>query len=344
MRRTQCVPRGQLHRLTLTSEVLAGNLMDDPVERELHVYTPAGYDDKTQLPLLVDLVGFASSGMSHTNWQPFTENVPERLDRLIGEGKMRPVVVAFPDCFSRLGGTQYINSVVMGRYEDYLGSEIVPFVEKHFATGGSGNRAVLGKSSGGYGALMQGMRQPAVWSAIACHSGDMGFELCYLRDMPRVLNELAKHGGSIEQFVAHFEATLKQTEDERAAINFLAMAAIYDPDPSAALGIRLPVHLDTGELIPERWRNWIACDPLTLVDEHADNLRQLKGIYIDCGDRDQFSLHFGARRLHRALERLEIAHLYEEFPDDHTAIDYRMDMSLPFLAKALSTPIAIRPT
>jgi S-formylglutathione hydrolase FrmB len=122
------------------------------------------------------------------------------------------------------------------------------------------------------------------------------------------------------------------------------MAAIYDPDPSAALGIQLPVNLDTGELIPERWCNWIACDPLTLVDKHADNLRRLKGIYIDCGDRDQFSLQYGARRLHFALERLGIAHVYEEFRDDHTAVDYRMDMSLPFLAKALSAPIAIRPT
>jgi hypothetical protein len=29
--------------------------------------------------------------------------------------------------------------------------------------------------------------------------------------------------------------------------------------------------------------------------------------------------------------------VYEEFPDDHTAVDYRMDVSLPFMAKALSS-------
>jgi len=97
----------------------------------------------------------------------------------------------------------------------------------------------------------------------------------------------------------------------------------------------MPVDLYTAELIPERWRNWLAWDPALLADTHADNLRRLKGIYIDCGDRDQFALHYGARRLHRALERLGIAHVYEEFPDDHTAVDYRMDKSLPFLEKAL---------
>jgi S-formylglutathione hydrolase FrmB len=97
----------------------------------------------------------------------------------------------------------------------------------------------------------------------------------------------------------------------------------------------LPVDLYTGELIEERWRNWLAWDPALTVDKYADNLRKLKGIYIDCGDRDQFILHYGARRVHRALERLGIAHVYEEFPDDHTAVDYRMDKSLPFLEKAL---------
>ena len=236
---------------------------------------------------------------------------------------------------SRLGGNQYVNSAAIGRYEDYLIEEIVPFVEGRFAAGGRGNRGIFGKSSGGFGAITHGLRHGDFWSAIACHSGDMGFELCYLNDVPKVLNELAKHGRSIEKFMAHFEVTPKPTEDEIAVLNLLAMSASYDPDPSVFLGIRMPVDIYTGELIPERWRNWLAWDPALLADTHADTLRRLKGIYIDCGERDQFSLHYGARRLHRALERLGIAHTYEEFPDDHTAVDYRMDRSLPFLEKTL---------
>ena len=301
MRRNRTAPRGQVHRLTHTSEVLAGNLLGDPVERELHVYTPHGYAEGARLPLLMDVVGFTGSGLGHTNWKAFTENVPERLDRLIGDGKMGPVVVAFPDCYSRLGGNQYINSAAIGRYEDYLVDEIVPFVERRFSCGGSGNRAVFGKSSGGYGSIIHGMRRADVWAGLACHSGDMGFELCYLNDVPKVLNELAKHGRSIEKFMAHFEVAPKPTEDEIAVINLLAMSASYDPDPSAFLGIRLPVDLYTAELIPERWRNWLAWDPALLADKHADNLRRLKGIYIECGDHDQFTLHYGARRLQQAL-------------------------------------------
>jgi enterochelin esterase-like enzyme len=336
MRRNRTVPAGEIRSFTIESKALQGNLLGDPTVRELRVYLPAGYDPAQRYPLLVDLVGFTAAGQAHTNWRPFNENVPERLDRLIGTGAMPPVVVAFPDCFTRLGGNQYINSAAMGRYEDYLVDEVIPFVEKHIACGGFGHRGAFGKSSGGYGAIVQGMRRPDIWSAVACHSGDMAFDLCYLVDMPATLNELAKHDRSIEAFIVHIEKTQKRKEKETHALMTLAMAATYDPDPSQYLGIRLPVDLETCELIAERWQNWLAHDPLRMVESCADNLRKLKAIYIDCGSEDQFHLHYGARQLNRALNRLGIGHTYEEFPDNHSDVDYRQDISLPFLARALS--------
>src|SRR6187549_1185515 len=102
-------PAGSVSRLTVESQALQNNMLGDPSERVVDVYVPAGHDGQG-LPLLVDLVGFTSSGLSHTNWAGFRENLPERLDRLIGEQRMPPVVVAFPDCFTRLGGNQYVNS------------------------------------------------------------------------------------------------------------------------------------------------------------------------------------------------------------------------------------------
>ncbi len=68
----------------------------------------------------------------------------------------------------------------------------------------------------------------------------------------------------------------------------------------------------------------------------APNLNRLKALYIDCGTDDQYNLVFGARQLHRKLDARGIAHRYEEFPDNHSSVDYRMDESLPFLAKALN--------
>jgi hypothetical protein len=36
------------------------------------------------------------------------------------------------------------------------------------------------------------------------------------------------------------------------------------------------------------------------------------------------------------MKQLDIVHRYEEFPDNHTGVDYRMDTSLPFLVEALT--------
>ena len=110
---------GTVSRITVESEFLKTNMLGDPTVRVVDVYVPAGHDGHG-LPLLVDLVGFTGSGLSHTNWAGFRENLPERLDRLIGEQKMAPVVVAFPDCFTRLGGNQYINSAATGAWEDFF--------------------------------------------------------------------------------------------------------------------------------------------------------------------------------------------------------------------------------
>jgi esterase/lipase superfamily enzyme len=335
MRRKKVAPAGEVRSLFVDSRVLQGNPLGDPTTREVRVYLPAGYNPARKLPLLVDLVGFTGSGLAHTNWKAFTENVPERLDRLIAEGRMGPVVAAFPDCFTRLGGNQYINSAAMGRYEDFIVDEVVPLVERETGCGGPGRRAVFGKSSGGYGSIIHGMRRPDIWAALACHSGDMAFEMSYLVEMPLVLNGLAKHGRSIQKFIEYLEQVKKLKSSDLTVLNGLAMAATYDPDPTQFLGIRLPVDLDTCELIPERWKNWLAHDPALVVDKYADNLRKLKAIYFDCGEEDQFHLHYGARRLHRALDRLKIAHTYEEFPDNHSDVDYRMDISLPFLQTAL---------
>src|SRR5246500_5784837 len=143
---------GSVSRVTIESQSLKSNMLDDPSVRVVDVYIPAGHDGEG-LPLLVDLVGFTSSGLSHTSWVGFRENVPERLDRLIGERHMPPPVVAFPDCFTRLGGNQYINSASMGDWEDFLLHEMLPAIEQRFGCGGPGRRGVFGKSSGGYGAV-----------------------------------------------------------------------------------------------------------------------------------------------------------------------------------------------
>jgi hypothetical protein len=96
------------------------------------------------------------------------------------------------------------------------------------------------------------------------------------------------------------------------------------------------VTVDTCELIPERWANFMKWDPLSLAETHGEGLKKLEALYIDCGTLDQYNLLYGARRMHKRLTEINVPHVYEEFPDNHSGVDYRMDVSLPLLAKALS--------
>jgi hypothetical protein len=117
--------------------------------------------------------------------------------------------------------------------------------------------------------------------------------------------------------------------------------AIFRPSPrpiqiTHPLGLCLG-SLDTqGRCLPHSADRLEVFPPVVAIETQADNPRRLKALYIDCGEKDQFNLLYGARRFVRRLNELGIAHRYEEFPDNHTGVDYRLDESLPFLAVALS--------
>ena len=328
---------GRIVRLSLESEALRGNRLRDPHVREVPVYLPPGYESAGgPLPVAYYLAGFLGAGESQLNWKPFAESLPARLDRLITDGRIGPMIVVFPDCFTRLGGSQYIDSAICGDYAQYLVGEVVPLVDASFSTAAHrDHRAVLGKSSGGFGAIVHAMLYPDTWGAFACHSGDSYFDFCFRSDLPRVLTEIARHG-SVRAFLDAFARKPKHNNSETHALMLVAMAACFDPLPDHPDGFQLPVDLTTGALLPERWERWLAWDPVRLIPQYAGALRSMRAAFIDCGSRDQYHLHYGARQMRAALEAIGVKPYYEEFSDNHSAIDYRMDVSLPVLWKAIS--------
>ena len=348
------------------SKVLRDNPLGDPSLRKLAVWLPPGYNEGRtrargkRYPVIVDMVGFTGSGLSHIAWKNFSENVPERAARLVHERRMAPAILVFPDCFTALGGNQYVNSSAIGAYADYLTKEIVPFVDREFRTlAAREHRGCFGKSSGGYGAIIHGMKYASTWGAIADHSGDAYFDFTYWHDWPNTLVELARYrprkiapgrydvkkaekgadrgrdDGRVKAFLEAVWKKPKLSMAEGHCIMNLCMAATYDPDPRAPNGFRLPFNLETGEVIAERWSAWRRHDPVNLVARHRENLRKLRGIYIDCGSRDQYHIQFGSRILSKRLREARIEHTYEEFDDTHSDIDYRYDVSLPFLSRAI---------
>lgn len=334
-------PRGQLVEIEIDSIALRGNRLGDPHRRSVAVYLSPGYerDPDEHFPLLVGLAAFGGSGFKLLNWQSFAESLPQRIDRLIDEGKLGPVVLALPDGFTRLGGNQWIDSPVMGRWEGFVLDELIPTLERQFRVRkGPGSRAVFGHSSGGYGALIHGLRHGDQWGAIASHSGDVGFELVYGRGMPAANAALEAHGHDVEQFLDRLWAADKIRGNEFDTLMLLAMAASFAPEDPMPLGIRLPVDPETCARDPARWARWLAHDPLELIarPESLASLRKLRGLWLDVGSRDEYFIHFGTRALVHELQAARIDHVFEEHPGNHSGVSDRLDLSLPWLYRTIA--------
>jgi enterochelin esterase family protein len=240
------------------------------------------------------------------------------------------MIVVMPNCFTYYGGSQYINSTATGNYEDYLTREIVPFVDENFRTIGDRNsRAVMGKSSGGYGSLVMGLRHADIFGLVCSTAGDAYFEYCYPMDFAKAFRAIK---GDPKRFLREFWATEKQGKDDHAALNTIGMAACYSPKGTA---FDLPFDAETGEIREDVWARWLEYDPVRLAEMHADNLRSLKLLYIDAGTRDEFALDIGARILSRRLTELGVPHTHEEFDDGHFNISYRYDRSLELISGVL---------
>jgi S-formylglutathione hydrolase FrmB len=327
---------GKLQIETISSLVLKDNPLGDPRRREIPVYLPPSYGTKRgrRYPVLYFLPGFTGTGRGAVNYNPWKETLVERFDRLIAEGKAREAILVIGDGFTSYGGSQYLNSGATGRYEDFIVKELVGFIDDKFAVLRAPEaRAVLGASSGGFGALTLGMCHPDVFGHVASHSGDAGFAACYAGDMLKLCVALEKHGGSLERFVGEFRRSRDKAGFSHDVINAIGMSSCYSPNPRSPLGFDVPVDTRTGALIPSVWKRWEALDPVNACVRHAASLRRLKTLWFDAGVRDEFYLHLGARRLSDALKRLKIKHTHEEHAFGHFDLQPRYDVSLSLLTK-----------
>ncbi len=332
--------KGTIQLSTITCGSLEGNPLGDPSLRTVPVYLPPGYaeDKDARFPVVYFLHGFTGNGLQWLNTSPFTRTVPERLDALIAEGKIPPVIGVFADGWTTLGGSQWINSEGIGRYRDVVAKDLVHWADKNLRTVAKGPaRALIGKSSGGYGALVISRFHPDTFGHIGVHSGDAGFEYCYLHELPQAAGALLKAGGVDAWFKDFKERALntKMRGDDHGVVNMLAMAAAYSPKKGEPLNLELPIDLSTGRLRVDVWNRWLVHDPVRFVGKHLDAYRKLKSVFLDCGVRDEFNLRWGARLVSEELKTGQIEHVHEEFEDGHMGINYRLDRSLSYLVPRL---------
>jgi len=340
MRPWSVQPAGRFDELTLESAALRENELGDPSERPLWVYVPPGYDDQPdrRYPSVYAIQGLTGQLDMWRNRSAFRPNFPELADELFARGDAPPCVIVWVDCWTSLGGSQFLDSPATGRYHTYLCGEVVAFVDQRYRTlDAPEHRGIMGKSSGGYGAMVTPMLRPDLFGGLATHAGDALFEACYLpefRAAARVLRD--EYDGSYERFWQDFRSRPAFTKGGDALLlNVWCMAACYSAEDDGT--VRLPYDPLTSRLDDDVWERWLRWDPVRMVPRHAEALRGLRAIYIDAGKRDEYFLDLGAEAFRRELEQIGVTDVrFEIFDAGHGGIDYRYPIALKYLAERLS--------
>lgn len=331
-----------IERLEFETKSLKGFPVAGPTKRKLPVYLPPQYDPQraSGYPVALILSGWGSRSASYlADDSAFGISLEERFDRAILDGKIPPCIIAFPDGTTRFGGSQYLNSPALGYYSDYLCDEIVELIDSKFNTDARPERrALLGHSSGGFGAIINGVLRPDRFSFICSSAGDSYFEVSLLPMIRFVVEEIEKSRG-IENFLKEYlehpnPKSLSRTKGE--AMMLLSLAPCYAPNiANAPLFGDLFFDLHSGEIIPEIWEKYLSWDPIHFIPRHSEAAQKLKFILLDAGKSDEYGLQLGHRQIAKQLMNLKIPHEISEFPGGHGGQSWRFENRLEILFKKM---------
>jgi S-formylglutathione hydrolase FrmB len=331
---------GRIDENVISSELLRGNPLGDPHERPLLVYVPPGYDAEPgrRYPSVYVIQGYTGHLAMWRNRSPYRQPFPETADGVFARGEAPPAIVVYVDAWTVYGGSQFVDSPGTGRYHSYLCDEVVPWVDARYRTlPGAAHRAIMGKSSGGFGAMITPMLRPDLFGALATHSGDSLYEYSYIPEFPKAVRHLRKYDADIRRWWDDFRARVSFTkEEDQDLLMLLGVSACFSAREDGT--VELPFESATGVLRPEVWQKWLDWDPVRMVPRYGDVLRSLRAIWIDAGTRDEWFLDIGAEAFRAALLEAgvseDVIH-FELFDAGHMGIDYRYPLSLAWLCQRI---------
>lgn len=332
---------GRIEEHLIKSELLADNQLGDPHERPVLVYLPPGYDadPNRRYATVYVLQGYAGHVAMWRNRSAFRQPFPEAADALFARKQAPPAIVVFVDAWTAYGGSQFVDSAGTGLYHSYLCNEVVPWVDAQFRSlPAPGHRAVMGHSSGGFGALVTAMLRPDLFSALASHAGDCLYEYLYLPEFAKAARHLRKYDGDIWRWWGEFGSRVAFTQaEDHCLLMLLGVSACFSAREDGT--VELPFEPSSGLLRPQVWQRWLNWDPVRMVPKYADALGSLRGVWLDAGTHDEWYLDLGAAALRAALRNAgvadEVVH-YELFDGGHMSIDYRYPLSLSWLCQHIA--------
>jgi S-formylglutathione hydrolase FrmB len=332
---------GQLEEHVIDSELLRDNPLGDPHERPLWVYLPPGYDDDParRYPVVYVIQGYTGYLTMWRNRVPFRQPFPETADAVFARAQAPPALVVYVDAWTSYGGSQFVDSPGTGRYHSYLCDEVVPWVDGRYRTQAEpAHRAIMGKSSGGFGAMITPMLRPDLFGALATHAGDTLYELSYLSSFAKAARLLRDYSADIWRWWEEFRSRVAFTKEaDVVLLEVLGVAACFSAHEDGS--VELPFDPRTGAVRDEVWQRWLDWDPVRMVPRYAAALRSLRAIWIDAGTRDEYNLDLGAEAFRGALREIGVADdviRFELFDGGHGTIEYRYPLSLAWLCHRIS--------
>jgi S-formylglutathione hydrolase FrmB len=332
---------GQLEEHVIVSELLRDNPLGDPHERPLWVYLPPGYDDDPdrRYPAVYVIQGYAGHLTMWRNRVPFRQPFPETADAVFARAQAPPALVVYVDAWTSYGGSQFVDSPGTGRYHSYLCDEVVPWVDGRYRTlAEPAHRAIMGKSSGGFGAMITPMLRPDLFGALATHAGDALYELSYIPGFAKAVRLLRDYDADIWRWWEEFRSRVAFTKEaDMVLLEVLGVAACFSAHEDGS--VELPFDPRTGAVRDDAWARWLDWDPVRMVPRYAGALRSLRAIWIDAGTRDENYLDLGADAFRAALREIGVADeviRFELFDAGHGGIEYRYPLSLAWLCQRIS--------
>jgi S-formylglutathione hydrolase FrmB len=324
--------KGTVEHVKVHGKSLEGNLANEPADPEVSVYLPPSYsaERSRRYPVLYLLHGYTGTD---STWAGRIANLPEIADRVTAAGAARELIVVMPNAYNMYAGSMYSNSVTTGNWEGYIAEDLVAYVDKTYRTISDRlSRGLAGHSMGGYGAVRIGMKRPDVFSSLYALSS------CCLNANISPQGEAMEAAEAIRtrEDVARVRQEPRGGRGGGWGLVVHAQAAAWSPNPAnPPLYLDLPVK--DGKVQPSVVARWVANAPLAMLDQYVPNLKKLRAMAIDIGDKD--GLLPANKALDEALTRFGVAHTYEVYDGDHVnKIAERLELKvLPFFSTHLSS-------
>ncbi|MBD2755268.1 alpha/beta hydrolase [Spirosoma validum] len=301
---------------------LQGNHAGEDPMRRITIYLPPGYEEsKQRYPVIYFLHGgmdVLGDSIVMAWWR-----LHELMDAAILKGHIHPMILVLPNSDAKLGAGFYTNSTLTGNWSDYIGKDVVAYIDKRYRTIANRNsRGLSGHSMGGNGALKIGMLYPEVFGTVYAHSpanlgwaAEFSLNASFFKGMDSYRNQYS---------IAEIQDDLfKRGDGTKFYMKAMAnLARAYSPDEAGKtfLSAKMPVSYSGDRMMvdEETKRKWEANFPINMIESHLPGLKSLNALKLDWGRNEEArNVPIASLEFSKKLEVNQVKHFAEEYLGGH---------------------------